>query len=146
MLFLVLCGISQTLPDARAAIQSAKPYELFEGASAWLRSNTPPGARVFQTDWDDFPRLFYYNTHNTYLVGLDPTYMQIYDPQRYDLWVEITQRDVPDLSIVIPARFGANYIVSDLNHRDFISQAEDDPGLVEVYRDDNAVVFAIHTD
>ncbi len=48
--------------------------------------NTPEGELVFQTDWDDFPRLFFYNTHNTYLIGLDPTYMQLYNSKLYDLW------------------------------------------------------------
>jgi hypothetical protein len=116
---------------------------LFAGASAWLKGNTPAGSRVFQTDWDDFPRLFFYNTHNTYLIGLDPTYMQLYNAKLYDLWVDITQGDIQRPSEVIYSRFGARYVVSDLNHKDFIHQAENDSSLIEVYRDDEAVIFAL---
>jgi hypothetical protein len=145
ILFIFLTpGVFLTLRDAQASIKTSKSYTLFEGASNWLKANTPAGSRVFQTDWDDFPRLFYYNTHNTYLVGLDPTYMQLYNGQLYDLWVDITKGEVERPSEVIYNRFGARYVVSDLNHRDFIRKAESDPGLREVYRDKEAVIFALN--
>ena len=101
------------------------------------------GERVFQTDWDDFPRLFYYNTHNTYLVGLDPTYMQLYDPESYDLWVLITRGEVRQPSQFIANKFQSRYVHSDLKHGKFLSYAEQDPGLREVYRDDQAVVYEV---
>jgi hypothetical protein len=142
LLFLVP-GVFLTLRAAQASIKTSRPYTLFEGASTWLKENTPPGSRVFQTDWDDFPRLFYFNTHNTYLVGLDPTYMQLYNPALYDLWVDVTKGDVERPSEVIYNRFGARYVVSDLSHRDFIRQAERDTGLEDVYRDNEAVIFAL---
>jgi hypothetical protein len=77
------------------------------------------------------------------LVGLDPTYMQLYNAPLYDLWVDITKGDIERPSEVIYNRFGARYVVSDLNHGDFIRQAEKDPGLEEVYRDKEAVIFKI---
>ena len=139
----VLAAAFSSLQGARKSIDDSKPFGLYAGASAWLEQNTPAGARVFQTDWDDFPRLFFYNTHNTYLVGLDPTYMQIADPALYDLWVKITQGQVKNLSEVIPARFGAEYIHTDLDHGDFIQAAEQDSGLKEVYRDKQAIIFQV---
>ena len=132
-----------TLQDAQDSIQGAKPYQLYAGASAWLSANTPPGERVFQTDWDDFPRLFFYNTHNTYLIGLDPTYMQLYDADLYAVWVDITRGNVADPSNLISGSFDAHYILSDHRHRSFLERAEADPGLQEVYRDEDAVVFAV---
>lgn len=132
-----------TLQDAQDSIQGAKPYHLYAGASAWLSANTPPGERVFQTDWDDFPRLFFYNTHNTYLIGLDPTYMQLYDADLYAVWVDITRGNVADPSDLISGSFDAHYILSDHRHRSFLERAEADPGLQEVYRDEDAVVFAV---
>lgn len=39
---------------------------------------------VFQTNWDDFPRLFFYNSASVYTAGLDPTYLQLYDAELYD--------------------------------------------------------------
>jgi len=140
---LLLVGAWISVQDARSSIASSKPYTLYSGAANWLEENSPAGARVFQTDWDDFPRLFFYNTHNTYLIGLDPTYMTLYDADLYDLWEEITQGDVEHPSDFIYPRFGAQYVVSDLLHRDFIQRAENDPGLELVFRDSDAVVFQV---
>ena len=40
-----------------------------------MRANVPAGERIFNTDWDDFPRLFYYDPTHAYISGLDPTYL-----------------------------------------------------------------------
>ncbi len=139
----VALGMARSISPARAAVDRSKPYGLYATASLWLEKNTPAGSRVFQTDWDDFPRLFYYNTHNTYLIGLDPTYLQLYDADLYDLWVDISQGDVEDPSRIIATTFGSRYIHTDLNHGDFLQVAAEDPGLKEVYRDDQAVIFEV---
>ena len=136
-------GAWLTLKAAQSSIQTSKPYQTYAGASAWLAANTPAGERVFQTDWDDFPRLFFHNTHNTYLIGLDPTYMQIYDPELYDLWVSVTRGEVEQPSSVIRQEFGSGYVITDLRHTDFLAQAADDANLVEMYRDEDAVVFQV---
>ena len=81
---ILLPSIWKTYQDSKFSIGTSKPYELYSNASDWLESNTPEGSRVFQTDWDDFPRLFFYNNHNTYLIGLDPTYMQLYNSGLYN--------------------------------------------------------------
>ena len=133
----------KTLPAAQESISNSKPYNLYADASAWLEENSAAGERVFQTDWDDFPRLFYYNTHNTYLVGLDPTYMQLYDPESYDLWVLITRGEVGQPSQFIANHFHSSYVHSDLKHGNFIRKAEQDPGLREVYRDEQTVLFEV---
>lgn len=139
----VILSIVRSISPARKAIDNSKPYGLYANASAWLERNTPAGSRVFQTDWDDFPRLFFYNTHNTYLVGLDPTYLQLYDADLYDQWVDITRGDVENPSYTIATTFDSRYIHTDLNHEDFLQIAAEDPRLKEVYRDDQAVIFEV---
>jgi hypothetical protein len=139
----VALSIARSIPPAREALDRSKPYDLYAGASEWLGDNTIAGERVFQTDWDDFPRLFFYNTHNTYLIGLDPTYMQLHDPDLYDLWVNITKGNVDNPSQLIASKFNARYIHTDLNHENFLTAAGKDPGLREVYRDDQAVIFEV---
>ena len=57
------------------------------------------------------------------------------------LWEKITQGELEHPSDFIYPRFGADYVMSDLNHKDFIRQAENDPGLQEVFRDSDAVVY-----
>lgn len=139
----VIAGATSSIPQTQAQISKSKPGDLYKGASTWLAENTSEGERVFQTDWDDFPRLFFYNTHNTYLAGLDPTYLQIYDSSLYDEWIDITRGKVEEPSSIIRTRFAARYVHTDLNHDGFIEQAENDPGLVEVYRDDQAVIYEV---
>ena len=141
--FVVLTITIFSINKAKLSVQNSKPFLLYSGAAAWLENNTPAGTRVFQTDWDDFPRLFFFNTHNTYLVGLDPTYLQLSNPDLYTFWVKVTQGEVEDLSVILPKRFGTNYVHSDLDHTDFINVAERDPGLKEVYRDQDAVLFEV---
>lgn len=139
----VSAGMVKTIPATQESMLASKPYLLYAGASDWLAANTPAGERVFQTDWDDFQRLFFYNTHNTYLAGLDPTYLQLYDSDLYDLWVDITRGRVEHPSQLILEKFSARYIHTDLKHGNFLERAADDPGLVEVYRDDQAVIFQV---
>lgn len=122
---------------------STKPYQRYAAASDWLKANTLPGSRVFQTDWDDFPRLFFYNTHNTYTVGLDPTYLQLYDPGLYEVWVDITRGRVEYPAQTIASTFGSRYVLTDLDHTGFLQQAQVDPNLVEVYRDEYAAIFQV---
>jgi len=132
-----------TLGDARGAMARSKPADLYAGASIWLREHTPPGSMVFQTDWDDFTRLFFYNTSNLYTLGLDPTYMELYDADLYNTWVRITQGKIERPGDIIRSRFGGEYVMSDLDHTAFLAKAKDDPGLKEVYRDKYAVIFQL---
>jgi hypothetical protein len=143
LVLVLIPGIWMTYNAAKTSLQRSKPYATYAGASAWLAANTPAGARVFQTDWDDFPRLFFYNTRNSYLIGLDPTYMLLYSEELYRSWVDITRGEVEKPSTPISEVFGASYVVSDLNHQAFLERAVEDPGLVEVYRDAEAVVFQV---
>ncbi len=141
--FILLFGMYISQRDAVNSIRESQPYTLYYGATKWLMAHTTPGERIFQTDWDDFPRLFFYDTYNTYMVGLDPTYMQLYDSDLYNLWVSITDGKVYNLSQVIPGEFGAYYVVTDLQHKGFIAKASIDPDMHEVYRDSLSVVYQI---
>jgi hypothetical protein len=139
----LLLGIGLTFRAADREIRDASRTDYLAGASAWLRDNSPAGSVIFQTDWDDFTRLFYYNPANIYTVGLDPTYLQLADPALWDEWVAITRGEVAQPSTAIRERFGAAYVVSDQQHDDFAAQADADPGLQLVYRDDNALVWQV---
>jgi len=136
-------GLWLNLDASIESAQGSKSAQRYQAASAWLETHSPAGARIFQTDWDDFPRLFFYNTHNTYTVGLDPTYLQLHDPALYELWVDLTQGRSEDLSAAIVDSFGARYVLTDLEHERFLRAAEEDPEMTEVYRDEFAVVFAV---
>lgn len=142
MLFAAMM-VRTTVISARDDISHATHPDYLAGGSAWLAENTPAGSMVFQTDWDDFPYLYYHNTHNRYLVGLDPTYMQRFDSTLWDQWVAITQGDIENPAAIIEGEFGARYIISDTRHRKFARVADADPRLRMVYRDDNCYVWEV---
>ena len=77
------------------------------------------------------------------MIGRDPTYLQLYNAQLYDLWVGITQGDVENPSKIIATTFGSRYIHTDLNHGDLLQAAAENVGLKEVYLDDQAVIFEV---
>jgi len=143
VLALLFFPLRNTLTGARQAITDTRPPDLYAAAALWLRQEAPAGAMVFQTDWDDFTRLFFYNTEVIYTVGLDPTYLELADEARYDLWVDLTRGRVPDAGEVIGDEFAAAYVFSDLNHTNFITQAQNDAHLQEIYRDQYAVIYAV---
>jgi hypothetical protein len=118
----------------------------FVGASNWLDRNAPDGAMVFQTDWDDFTRLFYHNPSNIYLVGLDPTYLERADPDLWTQWVAITRGEVELPSSVIRSAFDAEYVVSDRRHTAFADRANADPDMRLVYWDRDSNVWQIIAD
>ncbi len=132
-----------TIRDARALVADSKPANLYAEATLWLHENTPPGSMIFQTDWDDFTRLYFYHSDAQYTAGLDPTFLQLQRPELYDVWVDITQGRVERPSRIIHEQFGGQYVFSDLNHEAFLEVATEDPGLEEVYRTGDAVVFVV---
>lgn len=143
LLLLFMPAIWFNIQQTRQTVQNSTPHTRFAEASGWLRTNTTPGSRVFQTDWDTFPQLFYYNTHNTYVAGLDPTYQQHYRADLYDIWRKITRGEIELPGLLISTMFGADYVISDLAHQRFLASATADPHLHEVFRDGYAVIFEV---
>ena len=131
------------LNDARELVADSKPADRYADATIWLHNNAPEDTIVFQTDWDDFTRLFFYNSNAIYTAGLDPTFMELEDAAFFDQWVDITRGRVEQPGTIIRDEFGAGYVFSDLNHDSFIDEAEADPLLQEVYRDEHAVIYAV---
>jgi len=135
--------IALTVRDARALVSTNKPADTYAAAMLYLRDVAPDGVTIFQTDWDDFTRQFFYFDDARYINGLDPTFMQQYDEGLYSEWVAITRGDRDAPGETIRDRFGAQYVFSDLNHERFLARAANDPLLQEIYRDDYAVIFAV---
>ena len=135
--------VAWSIRDARALVADSKPADLYAEAMLWLRAEAPDGVTVFQTDWDDFTRQFFYFDDARYINGLDPTFMQLYNENLYDEWVDITRGRADEPGQIIRDRFSARYVFSDLNHEAFLEEAADDPLLEEVYRDEYAVIFVV---
>ncbi len=130
---------------AQDSVSSSTPADRYADAALWLARNEPAGSFVFQTDWDDFPRLFFFNPSMIYTAGLDPTYMELHNADLFDQWVDITQGKVDRMGEVIRDQYGADFVFTDTDHEDFISIANEDPLLEVIYQDDEAVIFAVDT-
>lgn len=134
--------VTSTLIAAKSA-DDGLDWDTYRDGALWLAAHSPAGSRVFTTGWDDFPHMFYWNTHNTYLVGLDPTYMSLEDPEAYRLWRSISEGRTRNPSQLIRERFESPYVLTDLAHARFIDVAAGDPGLQEVFRNKTVVVYRV---
>ncbi len=131
-----------TLRDVRADVRSQNASERYRGAALWLAANTPDAATVFHSDWDDFPKLFFFNTHNRYLLGLDPDFMRLRDETLFREWEKTTKgrSGAPD---AVVEKFGAEYVFTDRRHRRFIRSVEKNPRFKQYYSDDYAIVYRL---
>ncbi len=144
---LVLGGISyQTLDQTYHTMMHRAPIHAYRGAAQWLIRHTQDGARVFNTDWDDFPRLFFHDRHNTYIVGLDPDYMRLKDARLYKLWRNISKGRIAHPEDALLDTFGTAYAFTDTHHKGFIRMARRNRHFRKVYSDKNAIVYRVTTD
>lgn len=138
-----LLTMGMTLLEAHSDVKSESSPFAYKGASEWLAANTTPGSMVFNTDWDDFPMLFYYNPGNTYIVGLDPTYLYNRDQNLWKLYERITLGNEDDPAPIIRERFGAEYVFTDNYHTDFLEVASESGDFETVYKDSHATVLRV---
>jgi hypothetical protein len=132
-----------TVGHAQENVAVGRHFTTFEAASLWVQQNSEPGERVYQTDWDVFPELFFYNTSNTYIIGLDPTYMFLADPQLYRQWSIIGHGEAEFPSRAIRDQFGARWVITDRAHQVFIAQAARDPDMEMVFEAPGALVYRV---
>ena len=110
----------------------------------FLQEQSQPGEVVFTDDWDIFPVYFFYNSHNHYVVGLDPKFTHARQPDLWERYVKITRGQIPSEVQVetrglqgqpliefqhfsledIRDHFGANYVVTDRDHRPLAEKLE----------------------
>ncbi|MBU1146057.1 hypothetical protein KKD80_00725, partial [Patescibacteria group bacterium] len=105
--------------------------------------NTPEGAIVFHNDWDDFPALFYYNTHNYYIAGLDPTFMYDYDKDLHKEWVDITTGRRPNISEIVKNDFHSEYVFVDKDHIALENNLKSDGHFQMVYKDEEGKIYKL---
>jgi len=132
-------------------ISSNEPADKYRRAMEWATGldetgaeNIPKGERIFNCTWDDFPKLFFYDTKHTYVYGLDPNYLYSANPELYTLLKDLTEGKTDDPAPKIRDRFGANYIFADAKENvDMIAKALESGWVETVYEDDEARLLMI---
>jgi asparagine N-glycosylation enzyme membrane subunit Stt3 len=115
----------------------------YKKAALWIKAHGP-GTTVFNTDWDDFPELFFYNAQNGYVAGLDPAFLYLYNKEMYRKWIEISNGKIKeDPYPILKDEFKAQFLFTDTDHVPFIELMERNPRIGLVYMDDNARVYAL---
>ena len=142
-------GVDQ--PGLMGTIAGNEPNDKYHRAMEWAtgvdangKENMPAGARIFNCNWDDFPKLFFLNTKHQYVYGLDPNYLYSENPELYKLLLEITEGKANEAAPLIREKFGANYIFADAKENtDMIAKALESGWVETVYEDDEARILKI---
>ena len=96
------------------------------------------------TDWDNFPELFYYNTKDYYIVGLDPTFMYNYDAKKYNLFADITMAKISkNLYKLIKDNFQAEYFIVNSDRIQLAKNLQNDGHFIKVYSDSDGSVYKL---
>lgn len=160
---LLLLGLTTTAAVAAhgarsisAAIETTRcQYKLPEirAMMAFLKNHSQPGDVIFTDDWDIFPVYFYHNTHNYYIVGLDPKFTHERRPDLWERYVKISRGQVPSVINVagggefgVPGKsqvlnvalrdirdeFHARYVITDSDHTKLAAALADAPDFAEL--------------
>lgn len=135
---------ARTFRELLEDIVNRSPHtERYSAGAHWLATHAREGETVFNTRWDDFPEFFFHNSHNAFIVGLDPGYMAMKDPKLYQLWRRVAAGNVPQPAKIIRSRFHCRFVFTNNDQDDFINTLSQEKGVRRVYRDDSCSVFDI---
>jgi hypothetical protein len=131
--------------ETSKSITEDRVPDYYAGGMQWIKENVQPGQIIFNTDWDDFPKMFYLDTTHAYTSGLDPTYLLDQNAELSKLYVDITLGNEKDPGPLIRDRFGARYVFSDNEqvHDNFYAAAMDSGWFGKVYEDEECTVLRI---
>lgn len=124
----------------------AKNYNFKElsGISYYLAAHTNEGDIIFHDKWDDWPVLFYHNSHNRYIVGLDPTFMYFKDESLYLAWKDISLNNTKDyICREVKDKFTANYIFVKMDNQELKDNLDLDDDCRLTYEDKDGWIYKI---
>jgi hypothetical protein len=130
--------------DLRTSVRNNEENDKYLEAMEWAKKNIPPGDRIFNANWDDFPKLFFLNTQNSYVWGLDPNYLYSEDPEMFKMVRNITDGKVDDPAPYIKDKLGSKWVFSDAKqNEDFLAKLLQSGWAETVYEDGEAYILKI---
>ena len=125
-------------------LRANEPNEKYKRATDWAKENIPDGERIFNCNWDDFPKLFFFDTKHNYVYGLDPNYLFSKNPELSKLIPDITSGKIEEAAPVVREKFGARWIFSDAKeNEEMIAKCLASGWCEMAYQDDEAVYLKI---
>ncbi|MEO6334093.1 MAG: hypothetical protein ABIO91_03845, partial [Pyrinomonadaceae bacterium] len=137
-------GLAETIAGNDSDYRYRRAMSWATGVNSAGKENIPAGERIFNCNWDDFPKLFFLDTKHTYVYGLDPNYLYSENPELYKLLQDVTNAKIDDAAPVIREKFGANYVFADAKENEDMFAKLLESGWVEMaYEDDEARILKI---
>ena len=124
----------------------------YRGGMEWIKQNVPPGEPVFNSDWDDFPKLFFYDPTRPFIAGLDPTYLLDKNPELMKIYERIGRGEEEDPGPAMKEKFCvgegdarrcARYIFSDHEHEPLFNNALDSGWFDVAYEDEDSTILRL---
>ncbi len=118
----------------------------------WITKHVPPGEPVFNSDWDDFPKLFFYDPTRPFIAGLDPTYLLDRDADLMRHYERIGRGEEEDPGPIIREKFCVGegearrcvrYVITDHEHGDFFDNALDSGWFEVAYEDEDCSILRL---
>jgi hypothetical protein len=126
-----------------AASTGAPSLDRYRDAAQFLAKQ--PNAKVFNTEWQQYPFLYYWDWNSRYITGLDPTFFYELDPDRYWKWRKFADDQVTDAVAVddcVFSDFHATHILVDRKVTPKLAiQLSANPRIAEVFHDSELSVF-----
>lgn len=140
-------GLAETIGGNESNDRYQRAMEWATGVDANGKENIPKGERIFNANWDDFPKLFFFDTKHSYVYGLDPNYLYSQNPDLYKLLLDVTSGKIDDPAPLIRERFGANYVFVDAKeNEDMVAKLLDSGWAEMAYEDEEARLIKIRAE
>ena len=137
-------GLAETIAANDSDYRYHRAMAWATGVDSTGKENIPAGERIFNCNWDDFPKLFFLNTKHSYVYGLDPNYLYSQNPELYILLQDITGGKTGEAAPLIRERFGANYVFADAKeNEDMVAKLLATGWADIIYEDDEARILKL---
>lgn len=150
----VSAGVLNVRETYKSYIDQPTGYE-YQTASMWMNSNSRYGEIIFNTQWDEFPQLFYWNSDNYYITGMDPTFFYIANPELYWQWRKVADDDrvdklsVEEIHEIVKKDFNSKFLFIDKSRNPnlwnkIVAEDIEQKYFAIGYEDALAVVFEVN--
>ena len=97
---------------------------------------------MFTCNWSTPPYLFYGNHRNRYLVFLDPTYMVLWNEDKWKLWTAFTQGNIVQTpSYLLNKGFSTEWGFCEAHYKRLRELLVADPRVAIVFEDEDGFTF-----